>query len=850
VRSLASFQGVHSGGKIVVCGCGVSLKDLERPQRFVTIGVNDVGRLFQPNYLLVVDPPKRFKGDRFQYVETSQSEYLFTQLTDLPVPHKNIVNFRLGKKDGVDFSDVNVMHYSVVTPYMALYLAAYMGAADIGLMGVDFTDHHFFGETGPHEWTPYVSNIDLQFRRLGTALLERGTRVFNLSRVSRLTAFPKMDLDTFAGLPAGQAASPTAMRLASYATTPVVGVPAILARCINARTRYSCRCVWASGDYGNGLVCDGDLSWKHCPDSAFAELSAADVVVVHNGKVAPQHHSVLEGKTVITMAHNHMSNVNPAFVSRGMPGVVIGQYQATLPEFKGWTVVPNPVPLWEEAFQPGIKNEVVTICYTPAVKNEQFPRGQNQYWHSKGYDTTMRILEMLEARYGVRLLVIRGGQVSHAEALAMKRQAHIVIDECVTGSYHRNSLEGLAAGCVVVNGVGLLPGVMDAICRCVGEEIGNPFNFASLQTLEEVLQGLIQRGPEELAAQGALNRQWMERHWDFPSQWERCWQPVVERALETRPAKRQTVAVQSQPAMLSVVIASLNEGEHLRRTIDNLFASLPDDGEVILVDDGSTDGSADFLKTGYDRVNVLRPPERLGAARARNLGAQHARGKVLIFCDAHVAVPSDWAGPLLAALEQVDVGAVMPAMRVMRYPDDYLSTNGSTAARGYGLRWRDAGLGVEWLRSKGSEPYAVPLLGAACLAMRRSLFAATGGFDSGLMTWGSEDAELSLRLWTLGYECLVVPGVEVAHFFRKERPYRVEWEAVLYNKLRLAAIHFGDERRQRVAERLKSNGAFPAALTRLDASDAAVRRSRLDALRRYDDDWFFDKFRMEFNGAL
>jgi GT2 family glycosyltransferase len=855
VRSLASFQNVHCGEKILVCGCGVSLRDFRRPDQFVTIGVNDVGRLFHPKYLLVVDPRARFKDDRFHYVETSQAEYLFTQLTDLGVPHPNIVNFRLGAKDGVDFSNPNVIHYSVVTPYMALYLAAHMGAATIGLIGVDFTDHHFFGDTGQHAWSAHVADIDEQFRRLGAVIAGRGTRVFNLSRVSRLTAFPKMDLDTFAELPTGRQPSPAPLRLVSYATTPVVGVPAILARCINARTGHYCRCLWSGGDYGNGAVYDGDINWNQSPAPALAELTAADAVVVHNGKVDAKHSRLLEGKAVITMAHNYMENVRQGFVQRGFPGVVVGQYQATLPDFSSWSIVPNPIPLWEEAFQPGSKDDVVTICYTPMNKYERFPQGHSHYWHAKGYQTTMRILKSLEARYPVRLLVVGDRQVPHAEALAMGRQAHIVIDECVTGSYHRTSLEGLAAGCVVVNGVGLLQGVMDAVRSCVGQQADSPFTHASLDTLEEVLAGLIERGPEELAAQGASNRRWMERYWDFASQWERIWQPVVERARRTQSAKPPAVSRQLQSVALSLVVASLNEGEYLRRTIDNLTASLPDAAEIIVVDDHSTDGSTDFLKAGYDHVSVVRPAERLGSARARNFGARHARGKVLVFSDAHVAVPPDWAGPLVAALSQPDVGAVMPAIRVMRYPDDYLSPNGSASngskqAKGYGLRWRDAGLGYAWLKCKSSEPYPVPLLSAAFLAMHRNVFAAIGGFDPGLIVWGSEDAELSLRLWTLGYECLVAPGVEVAHLFRPHHPYNVEWEDVLYNKLRLATIHFGTERRESVIAHLRKNGAYSAALARLDSSDTAVRRSQLHSLRRYDDDWFFQKFRSDVSSEL
>jgi GT2 family glycosyltransferase len=295
---------------------------------------------------------------------------------------------------------------------------------------------------------------------------------------------------------------------------------------------------------------------------------------------------------------------------------------------------------------------------------------------------------------------------------------------------------------------------------------------------------------------------------------------------------------------------SLNEGESLRRTVDNLVESLPEDGEIIVVDDGSVDGSADFLNAGYKRVELLRPAERLGSARGRNFGAAHARGEVLVFCDAHVATSPNWAPPLLAALLRPEVGAVMPTLRVMRYPDDYISMQPSKEARGYGLRWRDAALSVDWLGCKGPKPYAVPLLGAAFMAARRNVFAATGGFDDGIVTAGTEDAEFSLRLWTLGFECLVVPEVDVAHRFRNERPYQIDWETVLYNKLRLASMHFGAERKQRVVEQLRRNAAFARASARLSPSDIEEQRQRLHSLRRYDDDWFFDRFRSELTCEL
>ena len=79
-RKLFQFHSLHHGRAVVVCGCGESLNDLVAPERCVTIGVNDVGRRFQPDYLVVVNPRSQFTGDRFRYVETSKARALFTHL--------------------------------------------------------------------------------------------------------------------------------------------------------------------------------------------------------------------------------------------------------------------------------------------------------------------------------------------------------------------------------------------------------------------------------------------------------------------------------------------------------------------------------------------------------------------------------------------------------------------------------------------------------------------------------------------------------------------------------------------------------------------------------------------------
>jgi methyltransferase family protein len=543
--TLHRYRNAHAGGTIVVCGCGTSLSTLDRPSRFVTIGVNDVGRLFQPDYLVVLNPRQQFRGDRFKYVAESKARALFTHL-DLGIEHPNIVRFRLGRRAGTDVDDSITLPYTRNSPYVAMALAMYMGAKRIGVVGVDFTDDHFFGNTGRHPLARELPVIDQEYKRLYAACRARGIEVFNLSETSRLTAFPKLSLRDFTGEP--QAAMKDKLKIVSYATTPVVGVPLILSRAIAAKTSHECRTIWFDRTYGNGVKFEGDVEYRHAPGVAGEILSAADVVIVHNGKVAPQHAEIIRDKPVVTLAHQGIWNVDCQFVERGDPGLVVAQYVATLPEFEGWTPVPNPMPLWEPAYELDGKPSPITICYTPSVKHESYPLSHRLYSHGKGYRATMRVLERIASEMPVRLEVIRERQVSHADALAMKRRSHIVIDECVTGGYHRNSLEGLALGAVVVNAVGMIPAVLDVIRGCTSVEAGIPFAFAPVDALDSVLRSLIAHGEESLCAQGRRNWTWLEQHWDFAAQWPRFWEPAIAKAMERHARGRWSATAPRLPA--------------------------------------------------------------------------------------------------------------------------------------------------------------------------------------------------------------------------------------------------------------------------------------------------------------
>jgi GT2 family glycosyltransferase len=306
-------------------------------------------------------------------------------------------------------------------------------------------------------------------------------------------------------------------------------------------------------------------------------------------------------------------------------------------------------------------------------------------------------------------------------------------------------------------------------------------------------------------------------------------------------------------ARISVVVPACNESTWLERTITQFRATLPSRSEIIVIDNGSTDGCADFLARQATPVatrracseqwrewqqvrngittRLVQTPQPLGVAGARNLGLDYATGEVVVWADAHVDVPAGWWPPLVATLNRPGVGLVGPAFGVLGDPD-YIKMYGQYVA--------DAKLRTQWLPQRAEEPYPVPVLGGGFLAMRHDVLAQTGAFDAGMQQWGSEDLELSLRLWLLGYEVWMVPEVEVPHYFRDRNPYHVEWQRVIANQLRTIFLHLSGERLARAVHGLMDDPRFPRAMAACAESDLWQRREELLARRVHDDDWFFN----------
>jgi len=291
---------------------------------------------------------------------------------------------------------------------------------------------------------------------------------------------------------------------------------------------------------------------------------------------------------------------------------------------------------------------------------------------------------------------------------------------------------------------------------------------------------------------------------------------------------------------VSVVVPALDEGANLVDTVTLALAHAGrDDVECVVVADGSerldAAGSLAALRerfAGDGRVKLLETP-RQGVGRARNAGARHARGELLVFLDAHCWVPEGWLEELIAPLGDQRAGLVGPAFGSLRHGGEL---------RGHGVTWRDPSLEIHWLAARAAEPYPVPFAIGACQAMRRADFERLGGYDAGMTEWGSEDLEMCLRVWSFGLDVLVQPRAAVYHLFRDRHPYPVDGAGILHNRLRTALLHLRPERVTRVLDHHRHFPDFAAGVVRLLESDVMERRRELAELRRRDDDWLFDTF--------
>lgn len=210
---------------------------------------------------------------------------------------------------------------------------------------------------------------------------------------------------------------------------------------------------------------------------------------------------------------------------------------------------------------------------------------------------------------------------------------------------------------------------------------------------------------------------------------------------------------------VSVIIVNYNGKHYLSDCLYSLdSAKYPKDKlEIIVVDNGSTDGSVEFLNITFPSVKVIRNETNKGFAQPNNIAAKAAKGEYLALLNNDMVVAPDWLNEIVAPV--IERTKLCVASKILNRDGSTLDFVGGTL-NFYGIGFQDH-FG-EPTTNKYDTPKKLLFACGGAMLISRKVFLDVGGFDEDYFAY-FEDVDLGWRLWVLGYEVEFAPKAVVYH---------------------------------------------------------------------------------------
>jgi GT2 family glycosyltransferase len=225
----------------------------------------------------------------------------------------------------------------------------------------------------------------------------------------------------------------------------------------------------------------------------------------------------------------------------------------------------------------------------------------------------------------------------------------------------------------------------------------------------------------------------------------------------------------SEPPLVSAIVVNWNGVDRVDACLGSLLSQSWPALEIIVVDNGSTDGSRELLHSRYgSRITLLESPVNLGFAGGNNLGIRAAKGVYVVLLNNDAVAEPEWVGALVRAAE-ADHRVGMCASKIL-----VLGGAGLIDSAGLLISADGIGRGRGRLEPDGDAYSRVEdaLVPSGCAALyRRAMLDEIGLFDEDFFAY-CEDSDLGLRGRLAGWACRYVPTAVVHHAYsRSMAPY-------------------------------------------------------------------------------
>ncbi len=208
--------------------------------------------------------------------------------------------------------------------------------------------------------------------------------------------------------------------------------------------------------------------------------------------------------------------------------------------------------------------------------------------------------------------------------------------------------------------------------------------------------------------------------------------------------------------LISVIVLNYNGKGFLNSCLSSLASQTYSDFEVIVVDNGSRDGSPEYIEENYPWVRLAKNNENLGFAGGTNAGIRAAKGEFILTLNNDSRADSRFIEELIKPMADPEVGVCAAKML---FPDGRINSAGICISRS-GAAW-DRGM---FEPDRGQYEFVEEVFGACAGAAlyRREMLDEIGLFDEDFFLY-LEDVDLAFRARLAGWKCLYVPGARVIH---------------------------------------------------------------------------------------